>query len=180
MTKATVPTLRAETADMTVLGSLPLLQGEKRADYERFRDAVIAEMKPTDLMEMIWTDDRAAQLAVDLANKLLDRLPGDARVAGFMDGIATGLAKLPEETRASIGSEGQPIQLTVARAVTPEQEGACRTTLAGVFGHPVAIEIFEDGAARRGFSHLRIRWRYEIDAIDFFRKNRRRIHRRAG
>jgi hypothetical protein len=57
MTKATVPALRAETADMTALGSLPLLQGEKRADYERLRAAVIAEMKPADLMEKIWTDD---------------------------------------------------------------------------------------------------------------------------
>ena len=57
MTNATVPALRAETADMTVLGSLPLLQGEKRADYERLRAALIAEMKPADLMEMIWTND---------------------------------------------------------------------------------------------------------------------------
>ena len=57
MTNATVPALRAETADMTVLGSLPLLQGENDADYERLRAAVIAEMKPADLMEMIWTND---------------------------------------------------------------------------------------------------------------------------
>jgi hypothetical protein len=57
MTKATVPALRAETAEMTVLGSLPLLQGEKNADYERLRAAVIAEMRPADFMEMIWTND---------------------------------------------------------------------------------------------------------------------------
>jgi hypothetical protein len=57
MRNATVPAPRAETTDMTVLGPLPLLQGEKRADYERLRAAVIAEMKPADLMEMIWTDD---------------------------------------------------------------------------------------------------------------------------
>jgi hypothetical protein len=37
--------------------SLPLLPGEDRADYERLRAAVIGEMKPTDLMEMIWTND---------------------------------------------------------------------------------------------------------------------------
>jgi hypothetical protein len=42
---------------MTVLGSLPLVQGEKRADYERLRAVVIAEMKPADLMETIWTND---------------------------------------------------------------------------------------------------------------------------
>jgi flagellar hook-basal body complex protein FliE len=57
MTNATIPALRAETADMTVLGSLPLLQGENDADYERLRAAVITEMRPADLMEMIWTND---------------------------------------------------------------------------------------------------------------------------
>ena len=57
MTKATVPALRVETTDMTVLGSLPLLQGEDRADYERWRAAVIGELKPADLMEKIWTND---------------------------------------------------------------------------------------------------------------------------
>ena len=46
-----------ETADMTVLGTLPLLQGEDAADYGRLRATVIAEMKPTDFMEMIWTND---------------------------------------------------------------------------------------------------------------------------
>ncbi|HMF25431.1 MAG TPA: hypothetical protein VKG24_25355 [Pseudolabrys sp.] len=42
---------------MTVLGTLPLLQGEDAADYGRLRATVIAEMKPTDFMEMIWTND---------------------------------------------------------------------------------------------------------------------------
>lgn len=56
-TTTTVPATRADTADMTVLGSLPLLQGEDRAEYERWPAAVIGELKPTDLMEMIWTND---------------------------------------------------------------------------------------------------------------------------
>jgi hypothetical protein len=46
-----------ETADMTVLGTLPLLQGEDASDYERLRATVITEMKPADLMEKIWTND---------------------------------------------------------------------------------------------------------------------------
>jgi len=57
MTGATEPATRAESADMTALGSLPLLQGEDRADYKWLRAAVIEEMKPTDCMEMIWTND---------------------------------------------------------------------------------------------------------------------------
>jgi hypothetical protein len=56
-TNATLPATRAETADMTVLGSLPLLQGEDRADYELWCTTVIGELKPADLMEKIWTND---------------------------------------------------------------------------------------------------------------------------
>jgi hypothetical protein len=50
---------RAETADdeLSVLGALPLLPGEDRAGYERLRAAIIAAMKPTDIMEKIWTND---------------------------------------------------------------------------------------------------------------------------
>jgi hypothetical protein len=46
-----------ETVDMTVLGSLPILPGEDPAEYERWRAAVIGELKPADLMEKIWTND---------------------------------------------------------------------------------------------------------------------------
>jgi F-type H+-transporting ATPase subunit b len=115
-----------------------------QAEADKLLSAGKVEIENKRLAEALATDDRAAQLAIDLANKLLDRLPGEARVAGFVDGIATGLAKLPEETRASIGSEGKPIQLTAARGVTPEEEGACRRALASVFGHPVAVEISVD------------------------------------
>jgi hypothetical protein len=51
------PAKRTEIADMSVLGVLPLLPGENRADYERLRTAVISAMKPTDFMEKIWTND---------------------------------------------------------------------------------------------------------------------------
>jgi F-type H+-transporting ATPase subunit b len=125
-------------------GAKSTLLAKARAEADRLLAASKVEIENRRLSEARATDDRAAQLAVDLANKLLDRLPGEARVSGFLDGIATGLTKLPEETRASIGSEDQPIRLTAARPVTPEEEGACRRTLASVFGHPVTIEISVD------------------------------------
>jgi len=89
-------------------------------------------------------EDRAAQLAVDIAAKLLDRLPEEARVAAFIDGVATGLAKLPEGTRASLGAGGAAIHLTFARAATPQEVEACRQALAKVLGHPVLVEVSVD------------------------------------
>ena len=89
-------------------------------------------------------EERAAQLAVDIAAKLLDRLPEEARVAAFIDGVATGLAKLPDGTRASLGAGGAAIRLTFARAATPEEVEAWRQDLAKVLGHPVLVEVSVD------------------------------------
>jgi F-type H+-transporting ATPase subunit b len=112
-----------------------------QADADKLRVAAQADIKAARRAEMQAAGDRAARLAVDIAAKLLDRLPREARVAAFIDGIATGVAELPAGARASIGANGASIRLTVARAVTPEEIELCRKALAGVLGHPVAIEV---------------------------------------
>jgi F-type H+-transporting ATPase subunit b len=112
-----------------------------RADADMLRAAAKAEIDAARRTEARAAEDRAGRLAVDIATKLLDRLPREARVAAFIDGIATGLAKLPEGTRASLGADGASVRLTAARAVTAEEAEACRKALAGVLGHPVLLEI---------------------------------------
>jgi F-type H+-transporting ATPase subunit b len=112
-----------------------------QADADKLRAAAKAEIDAARRTEALAAEDRAGRLAVDIAGKLLDRLPREARVAAFIDGIATGLAKLPEGTRASVGADGTSVHLTAARAVTPEEEEACRKALAGVLGHPVLVEV---------------------------------------
>jgi F-type H+-transporting ATPase subunit b len=114
---------------------------EAQADADKLRAAAKAEIEAARRTEALAAEDRAGRLAVDIATKLLDRLPLEARVAAFIDGIATGLAKLPEGTRASIGADGSSIRLTAACAVTPEEVEACRKALAGVLGHPVSVEV---------------------------------------
>ena len=92
-----------------------------RAEADKLRAAAKAEIEAERRAEALAAEDRAGRLAVDIAGKLLDRLPREARVAGFIDGIATGLAKLPEGTRASLGADGTSVRLTAARAVTPRK-----------------------------------------------------------
>jgi F-type H+-transporting ATPase subunit b len=112
-----------------------------QAEADKLRAAAKTEIEAERRTEALAAEDRAGQLAVDIARKLLDRLPREARVAAFIDGLATGLAKLPEGTRASIGADGTSVRLTAARAVTPEEVEVCRKALAGVLGHPVAVEV---------------------------------------
>jgi F-type H+-transporting ATPase subunit b len=113
---------------------------------EKIRATAKAEIEAARRKEAVAAEDCAGQLAIDIATKLLDRLPQEARVAAFIDGIATGLAKLPEGTRASFGAEGAAIRLTAGRAETPREVEACRRALAGVLGHPVLVEISVDPA----------------------------------
>src|SRR5260370_8491036 len=89
-------------------------------EAHKLRAAAKAEIEAERRTEVLAAEDRAGRLAVDIAGKLLDRLPREARVTAFIDGIAAGLAKLPEETLASLGADATPIPLTTARAVTRE------------------------------------------------------------
>jgi len=115
-----------------------------QAEADKLRAAAKAEIEAERRSEAFAAEDRAGRLAIDIATKLLDRLPEEARVAAFIDGIATGLAKLPEGTRASIGANGASVRLTAARAVTPQEVKTCRKVLAGVLGHPVLVEVSVD------------------------------------
>jgi F-type H+-transporting ATPase subunit b len=131
--------LKAAEAEAATEKSALLAAAQAEAD--KLRAAAKAEIEAERRTEALAAEDRAGRLAVDIAGKLLDRLPREARVAAFIDGIATGLAKLPEGTRASLGADGTSVRLTAARAVTPEEVEACRKALTGVLGHPVLLEV---------------------------------------
>jgi F-type H+-transporting ATPase subunit b len=115
-----------------------------QSEADKIRAAAKTEIEAERRAEALAAEDRAGRLAIDIATKLLDRLPQEARVAAFIDGIATGLAQLPEGTRASVGAGGAAIHLTAAREVTPQQVEACRQALAKVLGHPVLVEVSVD------------------------------------
>jgi F-type H+-transporting ATPase subunit b len=112
-----------------------------QAEADKLRAAAKAEIEAERRTEALAAEDRAGRLAVDIAGKLLDRLPREARVAAFIDGIATGLAELPQGTRASLGADGASVRLTAARTVTPQEVETCRKALAAVLGHPVLLEV---------------------------------------
>jgi len=126
------------------------LFAQAQAEADKLLASARVEIDNERHAEDLAADDRAATLAVDIAAKLFNRLPADARVSGFIDGVAAGVATLPAETKASFGAAGEPIRLTAARAVTPEQEAACRESLGKVLGRPVAVEISVDPALIAG------------------------------
>lgn len=130
-----------KAAETEAVSAKAALLATAQGEADKLRAAAKVEIEVERRAEALAAEDRAGRLAVDIAGKLLDRLPREARVAAFIDGIATGLAKLPEGTRASVGANGTSVRLTAARAVTPEEVEACRKALAGVLGHPVLLEV---------------------------------------
>jgi F-type H+-transporting ATPase subunit b len=159
--------LKAAEAEAATAKAALLAAAQSEAD--KLRAAAKAEIEAGRRSEAVAAEDRAGRLAVDIAGKLLDRLPREARVAAFIDGLATGLAKLPAGTRASLGADGTSVHLTAARAVTPEEVEICRKALAGVLGHPVLLEVSVEPALIAGLEleapHAVVRNSFRADLI---------------
>ncbi|MGV4772362.1 F0F1 ATP synthase subunit delta, partial [Burkholderia pseudomallei] len=93
---------------------------------------------------------RATRLAIDIAAKLLARLPDSARVAGFVDGVAASLARLPADVRASLADEDAQVRLVAPRALTAQEAAACRAAFAASVGRPLEPDVHVDPALIAG------------------------------
>ena len=120
-----------------------------REEVDQMRAAAETEMRWTRAAEEAAASDRSARLAVDIAGKLLARLPDSAKIEGFVDGLVKALASLPES---------QP-QRTRGWHVAPH-----RCAPAGARGSPVLPRRFRPSAR---------------PASGFRRRGRPRYHRRA-
>jgi len=140
--------LEAASAEAAQLKST--LDAAAHADAERLRAATQSEIAAALHAATVTQDERATLLAVDIAAKLLDRLPPQARVAGFIEGLVSELAKLPDSTRAQLGADGVVSKLIAPRALTPSELATCRIELARVLGRELSIDVIVDGALIAG------------------------------
>jgi len=143
-----------------------------RNDADKLREAAAAEREASAAAQAHMVDERATRLAVEIAAKLLDRLPDEARITGFINGLTDGLARLPCEACAELGANGTPLRITAARALSAQEEETCRAALAKCLTRPVAIEVHVDPALIAGLeldaSHVRVRnsFRYDLEQIE--------------
>ncbi|MDD3797628.1 MAG: F0F1 ATP synthase subunit delta [Novosphingobium sp.] len=115
-----------------------------RAEAGRLRDMAHKEAERIRADEAARAGDWASRLAVDIAARLFERLPQDARIAGFIDGLADGLRQLPENTRGEFGADGEAIALKAPRALSAEEEGAIRTALSKALGRDATLAVTVD------------------------------------
>ncbi|WP_235028673.1 F0F1 ATP synthase subunit B family protein, partial [Caballeronia choica] len=110
------------------------LEQAAHADADRLRGAAQAEIEAMRRDAAQADADRASCFALDIAARLLDRLPQEAHVAGFIAGLAEELAKLRAETRAQLAADGGALRLIAPRSLHPDELAACRMALARVLG----------------------------------------------
>lgn len=121
-----------------------------RADAQALRDAARAQADADAVQRAKALDARATRLAIDIAAKLLARLPDSARVAGFVDGVAASLARLPADVRASLADEDAQVRLVAPRALTAQEAAACRAAFAASVGRPLEHDVRVDPALIAG------------------------------
>jgi F-type H+-transporting ATPase subunit b len=120
-----------------------------QSEAEAARRTALADLAQARADQARALSDQAALLAGDIAARLLQRLPEEARIMGFIDGLAAAVAALPEATRASIGAEG-PLRLRTARALSESESDALNAALAQVLGRPVTLAPEVDPALIAG------------------------------
>jgi F-type H+-transporting ATPase subunit b len=120
-----------------------------KEDADQVRAAAETEMRWVRAAEEAAASDRSARLAVDVAGKLMERLPDSARVDGFIDGLAEALASLPEASRDGFGASDTP-RLTTPRPLTAAEAQSCHDAFARALGHPVNFAVVVDAAVIAG------------------------------
>ncbi len=114
-----------------------------RTEVDQLRAAAEAEIQRQRQAEAVAASDRAARLAVEIAGKLLSRLPDSARIDGFVGGLADGLALLPAASRDGLGG-GEDASLKAARPLSEAEMESCRDALAKALGRPLNFVVAVD------------------------------------
>lgn len=84
---------------------------------------------------------RATEFAVDIASRLLSRLPPRALVEGFIGPLAHAVSELPTEVRQQLGGLSHPLQLLAPRPLSDDELAQCRAALDGALGRETQLQI---------------------------------------
>lgn len=146
------------------------LLAEARAAADKLRADDLTALAQERAAQQTELAGKAGELAADIAERLLARLPDSARIAGFIDGLAEAVAALPDTTRASIGQEGT-VALRAARALGDDERRLLTERLAGVLGRAPGLSVSVDETLLAGLEletpHAIVRnhFRADLDRI---------------
>ncbi|OMG62852.1 hypothetical protein AUR59_017685 [Stutzerimonas balearica] len=115
-----------------------------RAEADEHRRLAEAQWQTQQAQMRQTLEAQAAQLALEIAARLLQRLPESARVIGFIDGLAEATARLPEAVRQGLAEQSDALVLHAPRALDEAELAACLDALSGVLGRQPTLEVRVD------------------------------------
>jgi F-type H+-transporting ATPase subunit b len=116
---------------------------------------------------------RASVLAVDIAQRLLARLPPTASLAAFLDGLCQKLRALPPEERSNFTSAAadHPVEVVIAATLSKADVDQIRSALREALGSELQFKVRSDPALIAGIelhgpgTIVRNSWRADLDRI---------------
>jgi F-type H+-transporting ATPase subunit b len=116
---------------------------------------------------------RASELAVDIAQRLLARLPSGTSLTAFLDGLCEKLRALPSEERGSLTSTAadRPIEVVTATALSKAEIDQIQSAFREALGSEPQFEVRSDPALIAGIelhgpgTIVRNSWRADLDRI---------------
>lgn len=110
-----------------------------RVEVETMRQQARADLEKQRAGQEHLNERRAAALAIDIATRLLGRLPASARVSGFLDDLAASIRALPDTQREQLAKLPGPLQLAAPRPLTPEELASCTQAIQAALGHAAPL-----------------------------------------
>ena len=120
--------------------------------------------------ERAWAE-RAAHLAVEIAERLAARLDGEAVRAAFLDWLVEAIRALPEEKRQVAATDGGAIEAISATPIDPAEQERARKRIAEALGNDARIAFATDPSLIVGLElkgpHLVVSnsWRADLNRI---------------
>lgn len=116
---------------------------------------------------------RASELAVEIARRLLERLPSEIILVVFLDGLCRELRTLPPESRASFASAtaDHPVEVVTATSLSNKEAERVRDALTGALGSEIPFRCLSNPALIAGIelhsrsTVVRNSWRADLDRI---------------
>lgn len=117
---------------------------------------------------------RAGELSVEIAQRLLGRLPSEIALSAFLDGLCQAVRALPSEERESFAAAtaaDHAIEVVTATPLSKEETGHVRDALKAAFGSELSFEFLADATLIAGIElhspHTIVRnsWRADLDRI---------------
>ena len=156
----------AETEKASSLAQLSIELEQHR------KDAAIAIERERAVMQRAALD-RANELSVQIARRLLERIPPGTAFSAFLDGLSRELGKLPPESRDSLAASdpGHPVEVVAAVTLDDEQAARLREAIRAALGSELPMRLSCDPNLIAGFEMrgrnviVRNNWRADLATI---------------